>query len=282
MKCIHNLHFGVEHTFGSRITGMQYRDLMHGEYYGDKTNLHKALNLYSTGVEKDSDCIEIPSVKLLLSKLNVFDNNYIKIKELLFKEKIKESSCYARIQDEGGGHIHLSLKYVAGKIRKNFYRNMVIFSINNPELAWVFNNPFDKDNSLSMLKTHDYIKLERSIRNDSKRNGLIFSDSYNTIEFRFFMMHRNLEECHLHLRLSIAIYNYLFNLSNRQIKLYLKYTDLDQFPATFTQAKNNILELFKTLQVSDSDIKYIKKERFKFMKQRFDSDAYYKKRILCC
>lgn len=293
MKCVHDINFGVEHTWGNKLNSIEYQKLKYvvkPNIYGDmeqqRSDFFKSLDDIVESVQNDSDCIETPTNQFSIKELKKYSENYIAIQKLMLNKHLKESSNYKTIEDEGGGHIHLSTAILERRTNfDRFLKNMYIFSINYPELNWIFNNPFDKDNANSLLNCnyewHSTLREPDDYEVD-KTYPIIYRSMYDTIEFRFFMMHRSLEESLLHLRIAVSIYNYLFKITDNDKKIYLKYTDVDQFPKTYNQAKNNALELFKLLKLSKEDIKYIKKERFGFMKHRFESDKYYKKRSLCC
>jgi len=293
MKCVHDINFGVEHTWGNKLNNIEYQKLkyvvkpnIHGEIEPQRSDFFRSLGEIVESVQNDSDCIETPTDQFSIKDLKEYSKNYLDIQKLMLNKHLKESSNYKTIENEGGGHIHLSTDILERKTDfDRFLKNMYIFSINYPELNWIFNNPFDKDNANSLLNSeYEFHQtfLDPESNDIDKTYPIIYRQAYETIEFRFFMMHRSLEESLLHIRIAVSIYNYLFNIEQKSKKLYLKYTDVDQFPKTFNQAKNNALELFKLLKLSKEDIKYIKKERFKFMKHRFESDKYYKKRELCC
>lgn len=286
-----DLTFGVEWSFGNNIDYIVYRDLFkkfsHNNYHGDaiysNTLLSKRLVKLVTKIQRDSDCIELPSKKYTFLHLKDYNEAYLKVEKLMLDVGQKPSSDYDAIENEGGGHIHIGLQFLKyGKEKNLFIRNMSIFSINYPELTFIFNNPFDKDNSISLLNNEDCMGIINNIYTPDKDNGMIYRSCHNTMELRFFMMHRSLEESHLHLSLAFAIYNYLYRLTKKGQKLYMQYTDYDQFPKTYAQACKNAINLFNLLGLSEEEINTIKKTRFKYMKQRFEYDKYYKKRELIC
>jgi len=286
-----NLTFGVEHSFGNNIDYQQYRDIFYREVYSEgfwgrgkliPTSFYKKVRKLSTPC-RDSDCIELPSRKFEFKYIKTYDFEYLELQKLMLSKGLKESSSYDAIENEGGGHIHIGLQFLKrGKEKNLFIRNMNIFSINYPELSWIFNNPFDKDNSISLLDNSECMGVINNVCSSDKEQGIIYRDNYNTMELRFFMMHRSLEESHLHLSLAFAIYNYLYRLTKKGTKLYMQYTDYDQFPKTYAQACRNAIALFNLLGLSEEEITTIKKTRFKYMKQRFEHDKYYKKRELLC
>jgi hypothetical protein len=285
------LTFGVEWTFGNNIDYVTcnnlFKKFLRRNYYGEavyiNTLLAKKIIKLTSKIQRDSDCIELPSRKYTFSQLKEYNEAYLKVEKLMLDIGQKPSSDYETIENEGGGHIHIGLQFLKyGKERNLFIRNMNIFSINYPELSWIFNNPYDKDNSISLLDNAECMGIINNVCQPNKDNGIIYRDCYNTMELRFFMMHRSLEESHLHLSLAFAIYNYLYRLTKKGTKLYMEYTDYDQFPKTYAQACKNAINLFNLLGLSEEETNTIKKTRFRYMKQRFEHDKYYKKRELLC
>jgi hypothetical protein len=286
-----DLTFGCEWTFGQCLDYITYNNIFYKEKGTDrwgstiyvKTIFYKKLKFFVKDIQRDSCCIELPSKKYVFSDLSTYNSDYLEVRKLMYSKDFKESSNYDSIENEGGGHIHIGLQFLKSKKEKNlFIRNMNIFSINYPELSWIFNNPFDKDNSISLLANNECMGIINNECYGDKDNGIIFNNVYNTMELRFFMMHRSLEESHLHLSLAFAIYNYLYRLTKKDTKLYMQYTDYDQFPKTYAQSCKNAFNLFNLLGLSEKEINTIKKTRFKYMKKRFEHDKYYKKRELCC
>jgi hypothetical protein len=299
MECVHNIHFGVEPTFGNNIP-YENKLISYWDYTESKTlytDLYSKVTALKFNIEEDSDTIECSSKKYTfkINDLKPFFSEYNKLKNIMLKEGFKPSTCYKEIENEGGCHIHLStLKIKRLNLLDEFLYNLHIFFINNPELSWLFNNPHDNEifSPLALNNLwHDGIRVKRLNINDhlknnsfyllSKNSSILYRRGYDTIEFRLFMMPRNNDEFRLHLNLVVAIYNYIFKLTKNKIKLKSKYK-LTNNPKnifinhSFKNAYNNIFETFNDIGLSKKDINLIKKIKLPFMKFRYKHDEYYK------
>lgn len=300
IKCIHNLNFGFEATFGNDINDfMGYHPITCTSNYNDKTDDPKhPVRKIGFRMMVDSNTVECASVKgkFQTNKLNQFYNKYNELSQYLFSNhNLKPSSDYPEIENEGGGHIHISTKEIikkGPKFHKAFLRNLYNFTINNPELNWLFNGPWDNYNGNSLLgfvysryeelfispyqtkfriKKHNY---EYAIENYSevnldKSHPIIYRRYYKTIEFRLFMMPRTQQELQLHFDLCFAIYNYIWKTTIAKKTIELKYKKVSELKKiTKKQAIQNSNETFRLLGM-EKHIKLIEELKYPFLDIRY-------------
>lgn len=316
-KCIHKINIGFEPTFGNNLSYgevSQFRDgeLLVGMYnydiYGSLVprvcessvikSSHKAeFNKIGFNMHQDSGCFECPSIKEKFNTENplYFFKQFGLLIKTFGKYDYKPSSSYNEIENEGGGHIHLSTQFIDKKgkeFKKKFIRNLYNFTINNPELNWIFNDPWDADNANSLLsyvgeasiyseRTGEHLGYKKVDYNDlidfyeedeiSKEFPIINRENLKTLEFRFLMMPRTVEELELHYDLVISIYNYIWKMTSNNKVILPKYKNLKEIQSiSKSNAKINLIETFKTLKLSNKDIKEIEKIKFPFLEIRYD------------
>jgi hypothetical protein len=273
-----DLRFSIELTYGN--------DMMQevGEDVISDTKLGEKLEQLGLEISCDSDALEV--TPHCYNRFNFKDTNnyYDRVKELeiyLKKyHKLKPSSCYPEALDcEAGGHIHIDLTKVSKTLRKNsFLRNLYVFIINNPELNWLLNGPYDLFNG-SMLSTN-WEELLEEPEQASKEFSVIYRQSYESIEFRFFIMPRNIQEHSLHLKIAYSIYKYIYDLTKSDRILNTYYSSLDQYPTKYYDIKRNLNSCLEKIGLSDNEIQLLFYMKSRFVKARCEQDKIRKQRFL--
>lgn len=287
-----------------------------GIYYGDSIRRSQPISVNNSNenstpghknqfikigfeIESDSSTFECPSIlgRFNTNKPFEFFKAFKKLTDAFAKEGYKPSSAYDEIENEGGGHIHISTKEIDKKgkdFKRLFLRNLYNFSINNPELNWVFNGPWDVDNANSLLsysnevsvycvRTGEFLKTKKVDYNNLidyyeedeiyKEFPIINREDMKTIEFRFLMMPRDVKELELHYDLVISIYNYIWKLTVKNKLINNKYKSLSEIKKiSKTKTKKNIIQTFNDLKLSNIHIESMKKRKFPFLDIRYDYD----------
>jgi len=294
------LNWGFEPTFGNNIR--LCKELPY-DFDSDENNTFiQRINKLGFDAETDDDVFECPTKHFFNTRvidLQYFIHNNYKDLLKLFKEVgFKPSSCYKNIENEGGGHIHLSqdrLFEQSEKFQNLFRYNMIVFCANFPELNYLMNNPHDNYNANRFL-------VNRKVYNRNFKTGRAFYSKprisalkqlkfgclygfnnkcfpiifrQNTIEFRLFIMPRTLNELKFHFNIAFSIYEMIWNttLNNKRI------INLKRKVTTFKESCKFSKEMFKLIKLNKEEILFIEKFKMPFMKFRFEHDEYWSKEL---
>lgn len=258
----------------------------------------------------NEDCVEIPSKIYKPGELTKYLKEFNSLKAYLRKDfNLIESSNFS-VEAEGGGHIHVStdflrkgnlikIKHISDPqykdptIVKLFYDNLLIFQMNNPWLHWSFNSPVDNINSfinfyesLNFLKKPTIESLTPNYEWFTSSNKIVvnhriypcmsnppikYRNSFNTIEFRMFIMPRNLDENLLHIEFAHKVTNYLWDLTKKGIKLDLKFNSRSMYKKlTYEDSLKGLHKIMKTLDIEKSQYKM----KVDLLKQRYSYKSY--------
>jgi len=166
------------------------------------------------------------------------------------------------------------------------YKNLAMFSINYPTIAWALNAPEDNINAMSLLQNKTLnkgingVKASKGFRYytgsgiASKCYAVSFRYDLRTFEFRFFTMPKTVEQLEFQIDLAQKIFKYCFDLTNKGIALEAKYTKPSEYVGfTIEEAVANVKELAKLLSIKYANL--VKFGRIKSLKDRFKLEAIY-------
>jgi hypothetical protein len=258
----------------------------------DKLNLFDDLYL-------DDGNLEIPT-KVVTSKEKLL-NQFGRLIKLMKEHNMVPSSESHNNNFEGGGHIHIGYdkllnipgsnlpEYTDVIKQKNeflslLYKNLAMFSINYPTIAWALNAPEDNINAMSLLQNKtlnkgiDGVKASKGYRYytgsgiASKCYAVSFRYDLRTFEFRFFTMPKTVEQLEFQIDLAQKIFKYCFDLTNKGIALEAKYTKPSEYVGfTIEEAVANVKESAKLLSIKYANL--VKFGRIKSLKDRFKLEA---------
>jgi hypothetical protein len=313
-KCIHKLNIGFEPTFGYRVGYTQANEFYEGKTrreqigtelrsvydwgYGTrqinapvfrdvvvKLGHKEEMNKIGFTCYGDSETYECPSVLKRFNTQNAPElyQQYHALIDFFAKKKIRPSIAYeGKEENDGGGHMHLSMYKVNQKGRKfkvRFLRNLYHFAMNNPELNWVFNGPWDRDNANSMIGYHDHWDDDMDYNNfidqfeeDNicKEYPIINREDIKTVEFRFFSVPRNTAELELHFNLTISIYNYIWKITSKNTKIETIYKNVKDIQKIKRKnAEENIIKTLTAVKMPLKDIDLTKEIKFPFFDIRY-------------
>lgn len=164
-------------------------------------------------IDKDEANIEIPSIVYKTKDREQFIFDYKKLRRRMSMFGLVESSNSKQWNTEGGGHIHLGFPAYVDGFMDIFIDNIYRFQYRYPQIGWLFNSAYDNYNKIPKEKSsHRFVNIV---------------PRENTIEFRLFIMPKNLNEFNLHLDFALAVYKYCYEISARgsYVKVFKKQRD---------------------------------------------------------